>query len=139
MSDMTMDQWMNTLIDINPSYDPANNNNPGFSARNNAEEIKTQFLTLLVAQMKNQDPMNPVDNQDFVSQLSQFSSLEQLITISEGVENFNGKMKYLNDGVDYIATLLTYVAIPGAEGEEGAEGTTEGDETPATGDDPAGA
>ena len=57
-----------------------------FSARNNAEEIKTQFLTLLVAQLKNQDPMNPVENQDFVAQLAQFSSLEQLISINEGVE-----------------------------------------------------
>ena len=93
-------------------------------------------MTLLVAQMKNQDPMNPIDNQDFVSQLSQFSSLEQLITINEGVEGFNGKLKYLSDGVDYIATLLTYVTIPGAEGEEG---TTGGEESSATGDETPGA
>ena len=58
-----------------------------FSARDNAEQIKNQFLTLLVAQMKNQDPMNPMDNQDFIAQLATFSSLEQLITINDGVEN----------------------------------------------------
>ena len=57
-----------------------------YNARDNAEQIKTQFMTLLVAQMKYQDPMNPVQNQDFVAQLAQFSSLEQLITINEGVE-----------------------------------------------------
>ena len=84
--------------------------------------------------------MSPMDNQNFVSQLSQFSSLEQLITISEGVDGFNGKLKYLNEGVDYIATLLTYAGyLPGEEGEEGAEGTTEGEEIPATVDEPAGA
>ena len=122
---------MDKLIDINPSYDPGNYNSSSFNARNNAEEIKTQFLTLLVAQMKNQDPMNPVDNQDFVSQLSQFSSLEQLITINEGVEQFNGKLNYLNAGVDYIATLLTYANYLPGEGE--GDGTTEGGETPPAG------
>jgi flagellar basal-body rod modification protein FlgD len=121
MSDMTMDP----LIAINPSYDPNNYDNTQFNARNNAEAIKTQFMTLLVAQMKNQDPMNPVDNQDFVSQLSQFSSLEQLITINEGVGKFNDNIKYLNEGVDYIATLLTYIGVPGAEGD-----AADGEETP---------
>ena len=121
MAELTLDQ----LIAINPSYDPANNNTTQKDARSNAEDIKTQFMTLLVAQLKNQDPMNPVDNQDFVSQLSQFSSLEQLITINEGVETFNANMNYLNAGVDYIATLLTYVTIPGNGEEEAAAGEEE--------------
>ena len=58
-----------------------------FNARDNAEQIKTQFLSLLVAQMKNQDPLNPVENQDFVAQLATFSSLEQLIEINGGITN----------------------------------------------------
>lgn len=37
---------------------------------------KDQFLQLLVTQLKNQDPLNPMDSQAFVSQLAQFSSLE---------------------------------------------------------------
>jgi flagellar basal-body rod modification protein FlgD len=36
-----------------------------------------QFLQLLVAQLQNQDPLNPVDNSQFVSQLAQFSALQQ--------------------------------------------------------------
>jgi flagellar basal-body rod modification protein FlgD len=55
------------------------------AARANAELDKTQFLTLLVAQLENQDPMNPIDNQDFIAQLATFSSLEQLISINEGM------------------------------------------------------
>ena len=47
---------------------------------------KDDFLKLLVAQLSNQDPLNPQDGAEFVAQLSQFSSLEQLISIREAVE-----------------------------------------------------
>lgn len=40
------------------------------------------FLKLLVSQLKNQDPLNPADSTQFVGQLAQFSSLEQLIHIN---------------------------------------------------------
>jgi len=38
---------------------------------------KTEFLTLLVAQLQNQDPLNPQDPTEFTAQLAQYSSLEQ--------------------------------------------------------------
>jgi len=41
------------------------------------------FMTLLVAQLKNQDPTNPMDPTQFVTQLVQFNSLEQLISINQ--------------------------------------------------------
>jgi flagellar basal-body rod modification protein FlgD len=47
------------------------------------------FLTLLVTQLKNQDPLNPTDSTQFVSELAQFSSLEQLININQGVTNIS--------------------------------------------------
>lgn len=47
---------------------------------------KEEFLTLLVAQLQNQDPMNPMDGQEFAAQLAQFSSLEQLININNALE-----------------------------------------------------
>jgi flagellar basal-body rod modification protein FlgD len=39
------------------------------------------FLQLLVAQLQNQDPLNPTDSTQFVSQLAQFSELEQVMAI----------------------------------------------------------
>src|SRR5471032_1716961 len=39
---------------------------------------KDQFMKLLIAQMQNQDPTNPMDGSQMASQLAQFSSLEQL-------------------------------------------------------------
>jgi flagellar basal-body rod modification protein FlgD len=40
------------------------------------------FLQLMVAQLKNQDPTSPIDSTQFLSQLAQFSQLEQLIDIN---------------------------------------------------------
>ncbi len=45
-----------------------------------------QFLQLLVAQLQNQDPLNPMDGTQFVSQLAQFSELEQMIGVNQGVQ-----------------------------------------------------
>ena len=52
-----------------------------------AEEQKSQFLQLLVAQMKMQDPLNPMNGTDFVAQLAQFTSVEELINIRQAMEN----------------------------------------------------
>ena len=43
---------------------------------------KDAFLLLLVAQIRNQNPLSPADGVEFLSQLAQFSQLEQLINIS---------------------------------------------------------
>jgi|HubBroStandDraft_6_1064221.scaffolds.fasta_scaffold994012_2 flagellar basal-body rod modification protein FlgD len=42
---------------------------------------ESTFLTLLVSQLQNQDPLNPVDSTQFVAQLTSYSQLEQLINI----------------------------------------------------------
>lgn len=47
---------------------------------------KDEFLQLLVVQLKNQDPMDPMKSGDFSVQLAQFSQLEQLISIKEALE-----------------------------------------------------
>jgi flagellar basal-body rod modification protein FlgD len=44
------------------------------------------FLQLLVAQLANQDPLDPRDGTEFVAQLAQFSSLEQLTKIRQAID-----------------------------------------------------
>ncbi|UJF18019.1 flagellar hook assembly protein FlgD [Vibrio sp. SS-MA-C1-2] len=51
---------------------------------NSADSLKNEFLTLMVAQVQNQDPLNPADGTEYVSQLAQFSqvdSTESLVTL----------------------------------------------------------
>jgi len=47
---------------------------------------KADFLLLLVTQFKHQDPLNPMDDKEFVAQLAQFSSLEQLMNINDSMD-----------------------------------------------------
>lgn len=49
----------------------------------NSKELTDQFLTLLVAQLKNQDPTNPIENEQFVSELAQLQTLEQQQKLAE--------------------------------------------------------
>ncbi|MGA3039991.1 MAG: flagellar hook capping FlgD N-terminal domain-containing protein [Bryobacteraceae bacterium] len=52
------------------------------SANSSPDDVnETEFLQLLVAQIQYQDPTNPTDSTAFVTQLAQFSSLEQLVAI----------------------------------------------------------
>ena len=50
---------------------------------------KDAFLQLLVTQLRYQDPLKPMENTAFIAQLSQYSSLEQLINMNETMENNN--------------------------------------------------
>ena len=62
------------------------------------------FLTMLVAQLQNQDPLNPMEGSDFSAQLAQFSQLEQLI-------NLNGTMESLGTsfGQNSEGDVLGYI------------------------------
>ena len=56
------------------------------------------FLTLLVAQLKNQDPTQPADGMQFVTQLAQFSGLEQSVAMRTDIDAI--KNKYVSSTTD---------------------------------------
>lgn len=64
---------------------------------------KEDFLTLLVAQLQNQDPLNPDDATEFTAQLAQFSSLEQLFTLNESMNSLVAS----NASTDRLSILST--------------------------------
>jgi flagellar basal-body rod modification protein FlgD len=57
------------------------------TSTDNAAAQKSEFMNLLVAQMQNQDPLNPTDSTQFVSQLAQFSALEQQATTNDKLDS----------------------------------------------------
>jgi flagellar basal-body rod modification protein FlgD len=59
------------------------------SSNGTATQQKSQFLKLLVAQLQGQNPLDPKDGTEFVSQLAQFSSLEELINIRTALESLS--------------------------------------------------
>lgn len=64
--------------------------NPGLTQYNSVAQGKSElgqqeFLQLLVAQLQNQDPVNPMDGAEFAAQLADFNSVEQLISVNKGL------------------------------------------------------
>lgn len=67
-----------------------------------------QFLQLLVAQMKNQDPINPMDGKEFASQLAQFNSVEQLISVNDGLSSLQESQEMMRtEMTNSMAAALT--------------------------------
>ena len=72
---------INTLLNTQNSNSTVKKNDSGENA----------FLKLLVEQLKHQDPLAPQDGAQFVAQLAQFNSLEQLISINDRLGEVLGK------------------------------------------------
>ena len=94
---------MSSYIDSISQATTAATGSSSSSITNDAVMGKEDFLMLLVAQLQNQDPLSPDDPTEFTAQLAQFSSLEQLFTLNEGMEN----MVSSNANSDRFATLNT--------------------------------
>lgn len=61
---------------------------------NNQEELgKTAFLELMIAQIQNQDPLEPAKNEAFIAQLAQFSSVEGIQNLNESMDSLVGSMR----------------------------------------------
>jgi len=67
------------------------------------------FLTMLVAQLQNQDPLNPMEGSEFSAQLAQFSQLEQLINLNDSMDSFAKAFTEGSEGdaVDYLGKQVT--------------------------------
>jgi len=95
---------------------------PGSSPSNPVDSATAQaaptldyddFLQLMVAQLQNQDPLNPTDSSEFMSQIAEFSNVEQGI-------NANSKLDQLlvNSNISQASTMIG-LTITGTDGTQG--------------------
>lgn len=61
---------------------------------------KDDFLRLLVTQLQNQDPVNPMDSSQFAAQLAQFNSVEQLINVNDSLKSMNESQQLIGTGLN---------------------------------------
>ena len=80
-----------------------------------------QFLRLFVEQLKNQDPLSPMGNEEFMAQTAQFAALEQMV-------NLNRKVDSATAGADLVGRLsaasLIGARVEAEPEEEGGEPVT---------------
>jgi flagellar basal-body rod modification protein FlgD len=72
---------------------------------------QNDFMTLLIAQMQNQDPLNPVDATDFVTQLAQFTQVSTMSGMSTTLGQMSS-MQQISQGSSLIGKQITYT-VPG--------------------------
>ena len=96
---------------------------PNSGTTTSRELGSSDFITLLVAQLQNQDPTNPVANEDFSAQLAQFSSLEQIQNVNTNLQGLaalsqeNALLSQLTTASNLIGHSVDY--IDPATGETG--------------------
>jgi flagellar basal-body rod modification protein FlgD len=75
---------------------------------------KDMFLKLMVAQLKNQDPMNPTDSSQFLAQTAQFTSLEKLTDVADQTtQALSAQLAFGASGL--VGRSVTYTGADGAE------------------------
>lgn len=79
------------------------------TTQSNDELGQDAFLKMFMAQMTNQNPLNPMDNTEFTAQLAQFSSLEQLTKIAESMKGISELKATMQESqiMDYIGKEVT--------------------------------
>ena len=76
-----------------------------------SELDKDAFLRLLIAQLSNQDPLNPMDDREFIAQMAQFSALEQMTNMTKTLEGMASLDKY--SALNYVgSTVLFHYEAP---------------------------
>lgn len=74
---------------------------------------KDEFLKILMTQLQNQDPMNPMEDKEFIAQMAQFTSLEQMTNMASSFEKFIEfqKSNTLSSYVDWIGKKVDWEVI----------------------------
>ena len=86
-----------------------------------AESTRDQFLQLLVTQLRNQDPLDPVKQENMLQQLAQFSTLEQMEQMNANFDDLL-KLQELTQGANLLGRNVVFQPV---EGDLAGQGTVE--------------
>src|SRR5205809_2409499 len=84
-----MANTLNSISSSNPAAQDAPSAQP---ATGSTQVTKNMFLQLLVSQIKNQDPLNPTDGVQFLTQLAQFQQLENGMNMGQDIAAIRGDL-----------------------------------------------
>ncbi|SFE38932.1 flagellar hook assembly protein FlgD [Alteribacillus iranensis] len=73
---------------IQETYAPPSTKGPEIVSKKESNILgKDDFMKILMAQLSNQDPLNPMEDKEFVAQMAQFSTLEQMVNINDAIQH----------------------------------------------------
>lgn len=105
---------MSVLNSINDSLDNsvASTSSSTATTGSSAADLQGSFLTLLVAQLKNQDPTNPMENSELTSQLAQINTVSGIEKLNTTLGNISGQINS-NQSVQSTAMIGHGVMVAG--------------------------
>lgn len=92
---------------------------PSNNSSKNSAVGKDDFLKLMMLQMQNQDPLDPMDNQAMLSQMAQFSSLEQMSNLNENFSSSNNVGQFM-DATRLLGKTVEVLDPSSPEGSPGS-------------------
>lgn len=97
---------------VQQAVNTQNAKNAAASGRVASQELgKDDFLKLLITQLSNQDPTAPMENTEFIAQMAQFSSLEQMTNMSTGFAHLANMLS----GSEAVSTIGKTVELTAGE------------------------
>ena len=95
--------------------DTAFNNLSTASTNKNDTTDYTMFLQLMLTQLENQDPTQPMDNTEWLAQLAQYSSLEQMTAMNSNMETIANNLNGLSSTMGTNAVISQTLSLVGKE------------------------
>lgn len=92
-----------------------NNSLNSAAAKGGIETDYTMFLQLMLAQLENQDPTQPMENTEWLSQLAQYSSLEQMTAMNENMENITANLDTMSANMGTNAVISQTLSLVGKD------------------------
>jgi len=83
---------MGIAVNVNQSQDNTSISSTRSASGNSASDLQSNFLTLLVTQLKNQDPTNPMENNELTTQLAQINTLSGIEKLNTTLGSISGQL-----------------------------------------------